>query len=276
MKSSEVNNQRVDIAEDERKPGLLTTSRLTTIATIATVSLLVLAIGGLLAGRLDPFGDVDLTVWLNRDTLTVLPVQQLPFTTVIEVEISNSGSTSIGKDHRPWRLTLLSNDPAEISKVGLLGDLQKEPPNILAKEITDSDQDSLTLVIGLLNPGDSIKLKLKMTRNGDAYLFRPGWIDAQARVPGLSRPRVTGQSPSQLVKNWWMTGSVFLVFGLIFIIFFGVLAFESSSRRAFMSAIPLHSTVKSIAYIVFIFLGSAYVSAMISVFFYLLLLLIFQ
>ena len=133
MSPDEENNVHEDNRDDRRKPGLLTPLGLTGFASVATVVLLLLTIGGLLAGIFDPFDEVDLTVQFKRDTLTGLPEQESPFTAVIEVEISNSGSTPIGEDHRPWRLTLLSNNPGKVTKVGLLGFRKK--PEYSAAEI---------------------------------------------------------------------------------------------------------------------------------------------
>ena len=87
-------------------------------------------------------------------------------------------------------MTLLSKDASIISKVRLKGDVVTDPPNIVAREIDNSSEESVTLGIGFFNPGDSISL-LPMMDLGVESAELDEIIGAETRIPGLSRPNVT-------------------------------------------------------------------------------------
>jgi hypothetical protein len=163
----------------------------------------VLSLGGLLWGWLmffNPIGEIDLTVRIAKEIPVTLPsgvnatplqlmFEGSPIThaLLVQLEIANSGSVPVGNDQDAWRLNLKKRTGESMV---LLPPLTTVPGNLSVTAHQDSALQTVSLDIGLFNPGDVIVVSLVLIEP-DAQSALP--VEAETRIPGLSRPITTRQ-----------------------------------------------------------------------------------
>lgn len=145
----------------------------------------------------NPVEEVDLTVYVPPKDPTYMPdgggdIRQV---VVLDVNISNSGSASIGEEEKLWKLTLRSNDG---ETVDLLGEPKTKPSDVEVEVISDSLlMDRQILQIGVFKKDESIDLQL--------LLVEPQSLDfplimAETRVPNLML-RTTSEPLSSVIRD---------------------------------------------------------------------------
>ena len=203
-----------------------------------TLAISVAAVFGILGtvGKFfQPIKELDLTVWIQQEIEFSLPKEASSLkklallydgkpteqASLLRVNISNTGNIPIQRveegTQKKWLLTLRSTNGVPIEPIG---DVQATPSNVEVSSQAGSTPDVLQLAIGLLNPKDSIDIRLALVGpNGPARYP----ISAEARIPGLGEPVVTKSTVRErietaLVRPLAVVAVVFMigVFGFMF------------------------------------------------------------
>jgi hypothetical protein len=148
-----------------------------------------------------PFHNTDMTVWIQKEIPVERPslVGSAPLellyegtpinrATVLQVNVSNTGSTPIGKKGE-WEEIILR--PDNNARIALLSQPVIHPSNLEFQVHSNSLTDTLTLQVGLFNPRDSIELQLIIIDPQD--VSHP-IITAETRIPNLSEATTTRKS----------------------------------------------------------------------------------
>ena len=207
-------------------------SRLNPWLTLVITAAAVLGLFWTVARFFNPIKDLDLTVWIQEEIDLGLPKEAsslnklalvydgkpMEHASVLRVNILNTGNVPIRPEEsgaeKNWCLTLRSTNGAPIEQIG---DIVSTPSNVEVSSKPGSAPDSLTLAIGLLNPKDSLDVKLVLVgpKAQGGYA-----IDAQARIPGLRNPVVTKSTVRDRIANGFMwplwTVALILLLGVFF------------------------------------------------------------
>ncbi len=177
----------------------------------------VVVIGGALWSILrvfNPLKEVDLTVHIRDEIAVNLPpsTRNLPFelkyggkeiasATIMDVRVENTGATAIdsGEKDKVWNLDLRSVDGA---RVDLIEPIVSNPPNGKVKSVPQKSLDRVTLQLGLLNPSDTVDVKLILIDPPESSGIP---ISGETRVPRLHQPVVTRLPLHDRVTNAYRT-----------------------------------------------------------------------
>jgi hypothetical protein len=204
-----------------------------------------------------PFRELDLTVWVRQRIEIALPAAAgdgLPLrlllgsdtvtrANLLDVEISNAGRRPIGAEDPPrWTLNLHDSKGARLQ---LIGRPQVSPANLTYD--LETQPHSISLRVGLFNPGDRIVLRLLVidpAPEGDM-------LSAETRITGLAAPTVTEQPLPDRVQSAF----VLPLLVPIFVVLVGVFLWDSWKRGRLQKPNAFGDTVLGI--LVIALLGSA-------------------
>jgi len=182
-----------------------------------------------------PIKDLDLTVWIQQEIEFSLPKEASSMTkltliydgkpteqaSLLRINISNTGNVPIQRveegTQKKWLLTLRSTNGVPIEPIG---DVTTTPSNIEVSSQAGSTPDILQLAISLLNPKDSIDIRLALVGPKGQARYP---INAEARIAGLQKPVVTKSTVRERIENALfeplaVVAGVFMigVFGFVF------------------------------------------------------------
>lgn len=162
-------------------------------AAVGLFSFVVPALLGVVWTLLNPFGKIEVTNRIERRVPISLPADVAEFplglqyagkdikrATLVDLEIRNTGSSPVGDNEKPWKLDLRSKDG---SMVVAPGPPCPTPSNVKVDVVPGPSKDILTLEIGVLDKGDTIRI---------AILLIDSTTDDRRPVEAATRERMTG------------------------------------------------------------------------------------
>lgn len=150
---------------------------------------------------LNPLRNTDITVWIQKE----IPIDQPSFVgsspvelvykgtpinraTVLQINISNTGSMPIGEKGKWEEIMLIPDNNARIA---MLSQPVTHPSTLEFRVSSDSLTNALTLMVGLFNPRDYIELQLIVINPQNV---NHPTITAPTRIPKLSEGTTTRKS----------------------------------------------------------------------------------
>jgi hypothetical protein len=165
----------------------------------------------------NPIGTVDLTVWIQDSVPVSLPPhtplelsyanEKISRAVVMRLSVTNTGRAPLGGDApaERWTLTL---KPVAGGKLVTLGTPLAHPENVVF-DVSQSAPaaESLDVNVGLLNPSDSISLRVLLINPSDV---EKAGLTAHTRIRGLRAPHVTREPLGERIRSAYF-GPVWVV-----------------------------------------------------------------